>query len=127
MDFYPLTGKCKGTPIDTSRFTSDTGYAVDFNGTARGFEFRGAYAGEGKNPGSDGGVPPGSDASTGGDASPGGDGGLPLGAAPGSDGGCSCRAGAREQDANVPAWLATFSALVALRMARRLTLRTESA
>lgn len=52
MDFYPLAGKCKGSPIDASKFAADTDHDLDFNGKSRGnFTFRGAYAGEGKNPG----------------------------------------------------------------------------
>lgn len=51
MNFYPLVGTCKASAIDTSLFMTDTDYAIDYNGVARGFEFRGAYAGEGTNPG----------------------------------------------------------------------------
>jgi MYXO-CTERM domain-containing protein len=52
MDFYPLPAKCEGSPLDLGAFTSDTDYAVDFNGTSKGaFTFRGAYAGAGTNPG----------------------------------------------------------------------------
>jgi hypothetical protein len=55
-DFYPLKGQCVGIPIDLSMFHTDVAYAVDFNGVpkvrARGsVVFRGAYAGEAKNPG----------------------------------------------------------------------------
>jgi MYXO-CTERM domain-containing protein len=52
MDFYPLPGKCQGTPLDLAIMSEDVDYAVDFNGTSKGeFKFRGAYAGEGTNPG----------------------------------------------------------------------------
>src|SRR5262249_22988078 len=52
MDFYPLPGKCQGSSIDMTKFKADTAYDVDFNGTSKAaFTFRGAYAGEGKNPG----------------------------------------------------------------------------
>ena len=52
MDFYPLAGMASGTPLDMSQFQADTDYARDFNGAPKGaFEFRGAYAGEGTNPG----------------------------------------------------------------------------
>jgi hypothetical protein len=52
MDFYPRPGKAKGTPMDLSIFASHTDYNLDFNGISKGiFEFRGAYAGEGTNPG----------------------------------------------------------------------------
>jgi hypothetical protein len=55
LDFYPLPGKCRGPAIDLSLFETDEGYRIDFNGTpkvtAKGAVFRGAYAGEGTNPG----------------------------------------------------------------------------
>jgi len=52
MDFYPLAGRCQGTPLDLSTFASDVDRDRDFNGTSKGdFRFRGAYAGEGVNPG----------------------------------------------------------------------------
>ena len=52
MDFYPLPGMLSGAPIDMSPFTSHTDFDIDFNGTLKGsFTFRGAYAGEGENPG----------------------------------------------------------------------------
>jgi hypothetical protein len=55
MNFYPLPGKCRGTAISLSAFVAETAYGLDFNGlskyTSIGVVFRGAYAGEGKNPG----------------------------------------------------------------------------
>jgi hypothetical protein len=52
MDFYPLPGKCQGPTLDLSPFADQTDVAADFNGTSKGsFTFRGAYAGEGRNPG----------------------------------------------------------------------------
>jgi hypothetical protein len=56
MDFYPLAGQCQGGPLDLTDFEADTDYSVDFNGTpkvsAKGATvYRGAYAGEGSNPG----------------------------------------------------------------------------
>jgi hypothetical protein len=56
MAFYPLPGKCQGVAIDLSPFHTDADYALDFNGTSKihtrgAVVFRGAYAGEGKNPG----------------------------------------------------------------------------
>src|SRR5579862_6525184 len=56
MDFYPLPGKCQGTAIDLSPYHGDADYALDFNGRPKTQErgavvFRGAYAGEGTNPG----------------------------------------------------------------------------
>ena len=52
MDFYPLAGMASGTPLDMSQFQADTDYARDFNGASKGtFKFRGAYAGDGTNPG----------------------------------------------------------------------------
>jgi hypothetical protein len=52
MDFYPLAGQCQGPPVDVTAFAADMDHDLDFNGTQRtGFTFRGAYAGEGTNPG----------------------------------------------------------------------------
>mgnify|MGYP001816350348 CR=1 FL=1 len=52
MDLYPLIGAAEGAAMDLSAFVGDTGYSVDFNGHSKGhFRFRGAYAGEGRNPG----------------------------------------------------------------------------
>ena len=56
MDFYPLAGQCQGGPLDLSNFDTDTDYSLDFNGAskvrAKGSPvYRGAYAGEGSNPG----------------------------------------------------------------------------
>src|SRR5262249_6079632 len=56
MDFYPLPGMAQGTALDLSKFFADPDYGIDFNGTsktaAKGcIVFRGAYAGEGANPG----------------------------------------------------------------------------
>jgi hypothetical protein len=52
MDFYPLPGMCQGNPLDLSKFTEEADYDRDFNGDSKGaFLFRGAYAGEGTNPG----------------------------------------------------------------------------
>jgi hypothetical protein len=55
-NFYPLPGKCQGTPIDLTIFQPGADYTLDFNGRskiqAKGtVVFRGAYAGEGQNPG----------------------------------------------------------------------------
>jgi hypothetical protein len=54
MNFFPLPGKCQGSPIDLSIFHTDTDYALDFNGTVKAQHkgaavYRGAYAGEGIN------------------------------------------------------------------------------
>jgi hypothetical protein len=52
MDFYPRPGQCQGSPLDLSPFADEVDYAFDFNGTSKGtFTFRGAYAGQGANPG----------------------------------------------------------------------------
>lgn len=52
MDFYPKPGQVKGPPLDMTKFTSHTDYNLDFNGMSKSaFEYRGAYAGEGTNPG----------------------------------------------------------------------------
>jgi hypothetical protein len=52
MDFYPLRDVCKGSELDISQVAGYAGYDRDFNGTAKApFIYRGAYAGEGSNPG----------------------------------------------------------------------------
>jgi hypothetical protein len=54
MDFYPKSScpGCNGAALDMSAFTGETSYDHDFNGTSKGaFVFRGAYAGQGVNPG----------------------------------------------------------------------------
>jgi MYXO-CTERM domain-containing protein len=52
MDFYPLAGKCTGPSLDATKVLGDTDNAIDFNGAPTGDRtFRGAYSGEGKNPG----------------------------------------------------------------------------
>jgi hypothetical protein len=52
MNFFPRPGRVTGPSLDLSKFTTETDYDRDFNGTAKGlFQFRGAYAGEGTNPG----------------------------------------------------------------------------
>jgi len=55
-DLFPLPGKCMGRPLDLTPFATETDYALDFNAnpkrSAKGeIVFRGAYAGEGANPG----------------------------------------------------------------------------
>ncbi len=133
MDFYPLPGTCTGSPLDLGPFAEDEDWDRDFNGTSKGgFTFRGAYAGEGENPGwalsedikgtaaSDGGTPDASDGGADADndadaASP--DGGNPDGGAGSARGtGCSCRqAGGRGLSGSL--WL---FALLALAGRRRL-------
>jgi hypothetical protein len=119
MDFYPKNGSpLHGSAMDLSMVSSDTDYDRDFNGTKKDFTYRGAYSGEGMNPGwplgdgikdagatgtgSSGGGSSGSSggASSGGASSSGasssgssgavGDGGNGNGAAPGSSSGCGC-------------------------------------
>ncbi len=52
MDFYPREGAASGAPFDLSAFAGDLDYDRDFNGTEKSpFTYRGAYAGEGENPG----------------------------------------------------------------------------
>lgn len=52
MDFYPKAGRCQGAANDHATFAMDQDFNRDFNGTdATPFRFRGAYAGEGANPG----------------------------------------------------------------------------
>ncbi len=52
MDFYPKSGSAlHGAAIDLSSIKTDTDYDRDFNGTQKDFTYRGAYQGEGTNPG----------------------------------------------------------------------------
>lgn len=53
MDFYPRTGELQGPPLDyPAAFSSHSGSGYDFNGRDKGaYRFRGAYAGDGENPG----------------------------------------------------------------------------
>ena len=52
MNFYPLPGRVQGAPPDLAAFASQTDFDRDFNRTAKGdARYRGAYAGEGVNPG----------------------------------------------------------------------------
>jgi MYXO-CTERM domain-containing protein len=52
MDFFPLAGQCTGAPLDLGAAAADVDHDRDFNGTSKGsFSFRGAYAGDGENPG----------------------------------------------------------------------------
>ena len=52
LDFYPLPGRVKGSPLDLSPVAGELDFNRDFNGAGKdGDRFRGAYAGEGANPG----------------------------------------------------------------------------
>ena len=52
MDFFPRPGKVSGAPLDLSPFAAELDFDRDFNGISKGNRiFRGAYAGEGTNPG----------------------------------------------------------------------------
>lgn len=51
LDFYPRSGALQGSPIDLSFLTGLVDQNVDFNGLSRLSTFRGAYSGDGANPG----------------------------------------------------------------------------
>ncbi len=52
MDLFPLQGACQGPAMDLAAFSQDADFDRDFNGTQKGqYTFRGAYAGQGSNPG----------------------------------------------------------------------------
>lgn len=52
QDFFPLAGKLTGPILDTGAYNTFTDWNRDFNGNIRGtFAYRGAYDGEGQNPG----------------------------------------------------------------------------
>jgi hypothetical protein len=52
MDFFPRPGRVRGAPLHLSAFAGESAFDRDFNGLGKGDRtFRGAYAGEGANPG----------------------------------------------------------------------------
>ncbi len=51
LDLYPKTGQLQGTAIDHSVFSGQMEWDRDFNGRPRISTFRGAYSGDGVNPG----------------------------------------------------------------------------
>ncbi|HEX8079228.1 MAG TPA: PPC domain-containing protein [Jatrophihabitans sp.] len=51
LDLYPKTGQLQGAAIDYSAFTGLTDYNRDFNYQSRITTYRGAYSGDGVNPG----------------------------------------------------------------------------
>lgn len=51
LDLYPLPGTLGGDPLDLSGLDAYADWNRDFNGLPRPGTFRGAYAGEGSNPG----------------------------------------------------------------------------
>ncbi len=137
MDFYPLAGQAQGSPVDLSAVAGDADYDVDFNGTSKGsFAFRGAYAGEGDNPGwqlangfKEGGgmTPPGTGgggeggAAAGGNSAAGGADGSLGGATSddgGADGGCDCRA-SRDEGLWRWNWLVLLTLAAVRRRSRR--------
>lgn len=51
LDLFPRIAKLKGPPIDARIFNAFAEYNRDYNGNPDTGEFRGAYSGEGQNPG----------------------------------------------------------------------------
>lgn len=51
LDLYPRAGKLTGTAVDLTGLDAYTDGLRDFNGSVRDAAFRGAYSGEGSNPG----------------------------------------------------------------------------
>jgi hypothetical protein len=51
LDLFPRIDKLKGPPIDASSFKAFVEYDRDYNGNPDRGSFRGAYSGEGQNPG----------------------------------------------------------------------------
>jgi hypothetical protein len=51
LDLYPLSGKLQGTAVDLGFLTGLLDTNADFNGLSRLTTFRGAYSGDGANPG----------------------------------------------------------------------------
>ena len=135
MDFYPLVGQCQGAAFDLAAVSTDSDYDRDFNGTPKGgFTFRGAYAGEGTNPGwplddgvkgdvpGNGGNGGSGGSGTGGNGTgaggngagaSGGTSALPNGETPAEHSGCGCRVPASPTGPAWPAW-AAIAALAVL-------------
>ena len=93
MDFYPSPGSAlHGAAVDVSAASADLDHDRDFNGTVKDFSYRGAYHGEGQNPGwnPDGTlkpIPDGSSSGSGGGSSSGSGGGSSSGSGGGSSSG----------------------------------------
>ena len=52
VDVFPRPGQLQGPALDLSAFSANVDYDLDYNGNPKGdASFRGAYAGEGENPG----------------------------------------------------------------------------
>ncbi|HXF45447.1 MAG TPA: fibronectin type III domain-containing protein, partial [Burkholderiaceae bacterium] len=51
LDLYPRAGQLRGSALDTAGLTGFTDFDRDFNGAARDWALRGAYSGDGTNPG----------------------------------------------------------------------------
>jgi len=52
MDFFPVSGSAlHGGVVDISKASTDLDHDRDFNGVTKDFTYRGAYQGEGQNPG----------------------------------------------------------------------------
>lgn len=105
LDLYPRQGRLLGNAIALSMFAGDTDHDRDFNGVTKDGRRRGAYAGEGANPGwtlseaikpALGGVLPGADAGV-----PQADARIPQPDAQGADAGVSS-ADATVRDASAP-------------------------
>jgi hypothetical protein len=90
MNFYPKAGSpLHGSVMDLSSVATDTDYDLDFNGTKKDFTYRGAYSGEGTNPGwplGDG-LKDGGPGGGGGDGGSAGDGGVSGSSSSGGGGG----------------------------------------
>lgn len=51
LDLYPRPGQLRGNTLDTTGLAAFTEFDRDFNGALRNWSWRGAYSGEGANPG----------------------------------------------------------------------------
>jgi hypothetical protein len=51
LDLYPRPGTMNAPALDTGSFPNFQDFDLDFNRIVRAFRFRGAYEGEGTNPG----------------------------------------------------------------------------
>ena len=139
MDFYPRTGQLMGDVLDTTAIAGDQDFDRDFNGTMKDFRYRGAYHGDGNNPGwapdethkplpgegagggfaaSSGSMGAGNAAASSGAGGPsGGAGGGAQGAEDASSEGCACATGLRPQQES--RWRRGWASLLLLALAFR--------
>jgi MYXO-CTERM domain-containing protein len=150
VDFFPVAGTpARGAPLDLGAFAGDLDRELDFNCTPHGTTgLRGAYGGEGENPGwaiaadnkpsgsecasapprPDGGVPPGTDGGTSSARDGGGGASVDGSVMPGgTSSGCGCRVASMGRSTPLRAWLPLALVATALVARRREVARSHRA